>query len=382
MARRKRLGPAFSDGPQGNETVSNMAVRGDSSAERAAVPEMKSRLPPPGGSGVPPPPPIARVVAETATEAALSELAGAMAKARSEGRLVLRLALEEIVTDHLVRDRIGLDEEELAGLIGSIRENGQRSPIEVTEIAPGRYGLISGWRRMQALRQLAQEAEGARFAEVLALVRQPDTAADAYIAMVEENEIRAGLSYYERARIAGRAVELGVFETEKQALQRLFANASRARRSKIGSFLVIWHRMDAVLRFARAIPERLGLALEKAIEAADSAMLETFLQDLRRDPSPDAAEEILRLQTFVAEVDENVSRAKHLAPAREQGGGVAKIAPKEPPVVPSSAAVELRPGVYLAVKGGLAYPTLTLSGPGVDPVFRDRLEKWLLNGGS
>ena len=50
--------------------------------------------------------------------------------------------------------------------------------------------------------------------------------------MVEENEIRVGLSYYERARIVAKAVAQGVFETEKQALQRLFHTASRPKRSK------------------------------------------------------------------------------------------------------------------------------------------------------
>ncbi|WP_283180219.1 ParB N-terminal domain-containing protein [Gemmobacter sp. 24YEA27] len=324
MARRKRLGPAII----APETDENSHV---SDVSEGVAPEVKAALPPPGAGNFGAPPPIARVAAESAAEAALSEISEAMSRARAEGRLVLRLPLAGIEADHLVRDRIDLDEEELEGLISSIAEHGQRNPVEVSEIAPGRYGLISGWRRLTALKRLCASGND-RFDHVLALVRKPETAADAYIAMVEENEIRAGLSYYERARIAGRAVELGVFETEKQALQRLFANASRARRSKIGSFLVIWHRMDAVLRFARAIPERLGLALEKAIEAADSAMLETFLQDLRRDPSPDAAEEILRLHSFVAEVVPNVSRAKHLAPARGQGGRRQRARRKWPPL--------------------------------------------------
>ena len=51
--------------------------------------------------------------------------------------------------------------------------------------------------------------------------------------MVEENEIRADLSFFERARIVRRAVEGGVFGSEKQALQSLFSAASYAKRSKI-----------------------------------------------------------------------------------------------------------------------------------------------------
>ena len=91
------------------------------------------------------------------------------------------------------------------------------------------------------------------------MVRRPDSAADAYVAMVEENEIRLGLSQYERARIAALATERGVFPSEKAALLALFASASRAKRSRIRAFLEIYHALDGALRFPAALPERLGL---------------------------------------------------------------------------------------------------------------------------
>jgi ParB family chromosome partitioning protein len=72
---------------------------------------------------------------------------------------------------------------------------------------------------------------------VLAVLRRPDTAAEAYVAMVEENEIRVGLSYYERARVAARAAEAGVFEDASAAIDVLFSTASKAKRSKIRSFV-------------------------------------------------------------------------------------------------------------------------------------------------
>lgn len=375
MARRKRLGPASIQAEFETETGSIPAVRD----ELTPAPEVKSMAVKPAAAGFGAPPPISQVVAESATRAALEEVSEALARARAEGRLVLRLALDDIDSDHLVRDRIGLDEDELQSLIGSIREHGQRSPIEVTELPSGRYGLISGWRRLTALRRLQAETGAPSFAQVLALVRQPDTAADAYIAMVEENEIRLGLSYYERARIAARAVEQGVFDTERLALQRLFSNASRARRSKIGSFLTLYHKLDAVLRFPEAIPERLGLALVKLIETSHDAMLETVFDAFRRDPAPDAASEIARLQALVADAapdEENVSHAKQPAPVDE--------APAPDPAAKSGkaqkAATELRPGVFLHISGGFSRPILTISGPGVDPVFRERLEAWLETG--
>lgn len=339
MAKRKRL--TFDPVPAEN-------------GFEGAAPEVKAFLRPTGSFGSSPP--IAQVAAEASAQAALAELSQAMSSARAEGRLVQRLALDQIAVDHLVRDRIGIDEDELSSLMASIREYGQRTPIEVAEVAPGRFGLISGWRRCQALtRLMAEDAD--RFGHVLALVRQPETAADAYVAMVEENEIRLGLSYYERARIAGRAVELGVFASEKQALQRLFSNASRARRSKIGSFLTIWRHLDGVLRFPAAITERLGLHLEKGLLAADAARVEALVADLRDDPAPDAAEEQARLTRFTT--------------------GKTKT-PEPETILPVRH--ELRSGVFLEVSGGFLHPVLTLSGPGVGPDFREALEHWLAQG--
>lgn len=314
-----------------------------------------------GNPGAMTAPPIARVAAESAAQAALDEMAEVMARARSEGRLVQVLPLEAIDETYLVRDRIGLDEDELAPLVASIRAHGQRMPVEVCDLGQGRHGLISGWRRMQALRWLLAETGEPRFATVLALLRRPADAAGAYVAMVEENEIRHGLSYYERARIAARAVDLGVFDSEKQALQQLFAAASRARRSKIGSFLSIYRLLNDALRFPTAIPERLGLALSRALDQrpGQAAVLAAVLM---ARPAADAAEEAARLARFVA--------------GKDQAGKAPDAA--ETPSAPVRQ--EIRPGLFLEVSGGFTRPVLTVSGPAVDPVFRERLEAWLLSG--
>ncbi len=151
--------------------------------------------------------PIARVAADAAGAAALEEIADTLRRARETGRMVLDLPLEAIAPDHLARDRIPAEDEEMQALRESLRAHGQRTPIEVTPLAgtgPGAlpYGLISGWRRLAALRALHAETGDPRFATVQALVRRPETAAAAYVTMVEENEIRVGLSQYERARVA------------------------------------------------------------------------------------------------------------------------------------------------------------------------------------
>ncbi len=365
MARRRRLNPA--------------------------QPTYLSSAPAPVASGQPAlraglsvAPPIAQVAGEASAVAALREVSAALEAARTEGRLLLRLPLVSVEADYLVRDRLVADADDMAQLVASIAEHGQRQPIEVAELGPGRYGLISGWRRLQALARLA-EKDGLRFGTVLAQVRHPDTAASAYVAMIEENEIRVGLSYYERARVTAKAVEAGVFPTEKAALQRLFSAASRARRSKIGSFLAIHRHLDAVLRFPAALPERLGLSLARLLEA-EPAVARPLAADLVAKPAQTAAEEQSRLARFVAKqfqpdaTDPVLASAEPLLPVNtplpDPNSGAAPMTALPP--APESR--EIRTGLFLRVRGGWSNPTLELSGPALDPVLRDRLEVWLTTG--
>lgn len=321
MAKRKRLSPV----PQPEVPGPELAVR-------------------------PPLAPIAQVAGDSAATAALREVAETLARARAEGRLVLPLPRAAVATDWLIRDRLDVTEgEEFDALVDSIRTHGQRTPIEVAEIAEGRWGLISGWRRMAALARLQAQTGDDRFATVLALVRRPDSAAAAYVAMVEENEIRLGLSHYERARIAARAVEQGLFPSDLEALRRLFAGASRAKRSKIGSFLGVVRALDGALAFPAALPERLGLQLAKWL-AADPARGPQLAARLAADPAPDAAAELARLAAAVAGT----------------GAGRAGRPDDSAP-----------PGIRLQTRGKPGALRLTLSGPGVDAALLARLRRWL-----
>lgn len=239
MAKRKRLSPA---------TLSDPA------------PDLETK------SWSPSRPPIAQVAGDAAAQAALAELAEDVKTARASGRLVQNLELSQITADHLLRDRMVNDPDEMAALKASLRTRGQQTPIEVVELEPNRFGLISGWRRLTALSELFRETGEPRFASVLALIKPVQTVSDSYVAMVEENEIRANLSFYERAHLASEAARLGVYPSAAQAVQALFANATPARRSKIKSFVRLHQALGDVLQFPVAIPERLGLALVRALE--------------------------------------------------------------------------------------------------------------------
>jgi ParB family transcriptional regulator, chromosome partitioning protein len=251
MAKRKRLTPAQPGYLSDSETAL----------------ESKSTPPPPfpRQRGAP----IAQVAGETSSQAALNELAHALETARSKGLMIAELSIDVIDDKHLVRDRLEQDEDEMAALIESLRARGQQTPIEVVPMEQASegmtHGLISGWRRLTALRRLYEETGAPEFATVKALVVRRETAQDAYVAMVEENEIRVNLSFYERARIAVCALKEGVYPTQKAALQGLFANVTRSKRSKIGSFVVVVEALDSILRYPSAISEKLGLKLAREI---------------------------------------------------------------------------------------------------------------------
>ena len=226
-------------------------------------------------SGFSTPPPIAEVAGQSAALAAAEGVLAELEAARADGRLAQALPLEAVVAEHMVRDRLAADEGEMAALIASIRAHGQRTPIEVVETGAGRYGLISGWRRLSALRTL--HAETGAFGTVLAVIRTPKDAGDAYVAMVEENEIRVGLSYYERARIAALAAGRRAFPDAHAAVDALYASGSKAKRSKIRSFLAIHETLGDLLSFPAALPERLGLTIAGALKAGKGATLRAAL---------------------------------------------------------------------------------------------------------
>lgn len=296
--------------------------------------------------------PIAQVAGDAAASAALDRLAREMAEARAAGRLAEALPLNAILADHLVRDRIAADPEEMAALTESIRARGQQTPVDVVELGGGRFGLISGWRRYMAIRALSAETGESRFATILAVRRRPDTAGAAYVAMVEENEIRVGLGHYERARIAAIAAEQGVFPDLQTALRRLYAGASRAKRSKIGSFVVLHRALGEALRFPAAIPERLGLALVKAIETR-AGFADRAAADLARAAPADA-------------VEEQAVLARLLSGDRAKPG---RTGPKP--------GREIAPGLVLAAEGQGAARRLVLSGAKIDAALEARLEAWL-----
>jgi ParB family transcriptional regulator, chromosome partitioning protein len=366
MAKRKRLTPA-------------------QTSYLAAAPERKSAL---GAPLAATSAPIAQVASDAAAQAALAELSAVLESARSDGRLIERIALEAIDETHLVRDRLEQDEDEMQALMSSLRARGQQTPIEVVLLGdrPDQrsHGLISGWRRLSALRRLYAETSEPEFASIKAIVIHPESAQDAYVAMVEENEIRVNLSHYERARIAVRALHEKVYRNQKAALQGLFANATRAKRSKIGSFIPLVQGFDAVLAFPAAIPEKLGLALAREI-IRDPGFTPALTAHLRAGDRSTASGEQQILIAAVAQAEK-----KALNRQSEQASSGAGRAAPAPTAVTDLDRPRLRganpgaderlnsavaPGIRMGYTSGRN--RIELSGPGVDDALMEALSRWL-----
>ncbi len=310
-------------------------------------------------------PPIAQVAGEAAALNAASVVEGRVGSARDKadaarlreaeaaGLLVREVALKDIKLRHLSRDRLASDAEEMEELKASIKAHGLRMPVELS-LPSGddpRFGLISGWRRIGALRALLAETGDEKFARVRALVRTPEDAAGAYVAMVEENEIRADLSQYERGRIAVVAAGQGAFASIEAAVDTLFAAGSKAKRSKIRSFAAIHEDLGDVLSFATDLSERAGLRLAAALRSGLTARVREALS-AREFTS--AAEEWTAMEPLIREAEQQGADAS-------RGGR-----PRQADVQVRRDVVALAEGmsVHKISKGGVH--SLRFEGPAID----------------
>ena len=328
------------DGPPPPDPACRAATRDVPRAEHSAAR-------PPGRSARRPRP-IARVAAEAAGAAALDgDGRDAAPRPRRRAGMVLDLPLDAIAADHLARDRLPAEDEDMAALRESPARprpaHADRGDAAGDRAGALPYGLISGWRRLTALKALHAETGEARFATVQALVRRPETAADAYVAMVEENEIRLGPQPL-RARPGRGAAPPSAASSpaRRRRCCALFATASRPKRSRIRAFLEIYHALDGTLRFpaapARAARARAGRAVRAGGGAGDrrgprprrpghprgrGRCARRLLAPQRATPA--AAQEILPGVTLEAGL-----RGRALT-LKLRGGGHARVPRRDPP---------------------------------------------------
>ena len=236
------------------------------------------------------PGPMGKAVRETAeslqetTEAKVeqrrrnAEDARTFRQAVDEGRVLVRLPLVDISTDDLPRDRLELEavatSDEMDELKASIRERGQKEPIEVYVGADGRYQLKKGWRRLTALRQLHGETGDSDFATVVARVEagQGDRISR-YVDMVEENVVREDLSFAEMAQVAITAAQdEAIDETDPAELvNRLYGALHKTKRSYIRNFVFLLTALGDDLMWPREVARNLGVDVARSIRSAEQA---------------------------------------------------------------------------------------------------------------
>ncbi len=237
--------------------------------------------------------PIAQVAADTAEayQTGTTEERAARARDSAEaqkfrdadaaGLLIFEIPIDEIEPLSMQRDRTVLDQEAMDELEHSINANGLRMPIEVYALKASpsgrKYGLLSGYRRLIAQQNLYARSGDAKFKAIRAVLRDPNQMGGAFVAMVEENEIRQDLSHYERGRIAAIAAQQGAFSSTEDAVAQMFAAASKAKRSKIRSFAMIFEELGDMLEFPESMREKDGLRLAAGLRAGAEASLRDVL---------------------------------------------------------------------------------------------------------
>ncbi|MEH6836012.1 MULTISPECIES: ParB N-terminal domain-containing protein [Falsihalocynthiibacter] len=262
--------------------------------------------------------PISQVAADAAREHAgisvegRSEMArdktdaNAHRDAKGQGRLIEDIAIESIAENSMVRDRMVLDAAEMDELKLSISAHGLRLPVEIyaQDGAAQPYGLISGFRRLQAVRDLYALTKQEKYATIKALVREPEALGGAVTAMVEENEIRASLSHFERGRIAVISAQQGVFASTEAAVDALFSAASKAKRSKIRSFSLIFEELGDLLVFPEMLREKDGLRLAAVLRnGAEARLRENLALGQERGQCQSAIEEWALLEEVVLQYE-------------------------------------------------------------------------------
>lgn len=198
--------------------------------------------------------------------------------ARAEGRVLVTLSLDEIGIDALPRDRIDLAgaaaSDEMDELKASIRERGQREPVEVFRAADGSFQLKAGWRRLTALRQLFAETSDSRFGVIVARVTvEGDDRAALYVDMVEENVIRQDLSFAEMAQIALQLAQdpLAGIGSVEEAVTRLYRSLHKVKRAYIRSFVGLLQALGDALPYPKQVPRDLGVEVARKLQEVDEA---------------------------------------------------------------------------------------------------------------
>lgn len=184
------------------------------------------------------------------------------------------LPLDQIHVSDLPRDRLDLAGQagsvEMQALKASLRSRGQRTPVTVYRDQQDRYQLVSGWRRMTALLQLAEEqGEGAPMITTR-LTGLNEARIDLYIDMVESNLLQQDLSFAELAQLALTASADPALQgmAVGEVVTRLYGSLHKMKRSYIRSFVYLLQILGDSLKYPEKVSRNQGVAVSKQLKKA------------------------------------------------------------------------------------------------------------------
>ncbi len=225
---------------------------------------------------------------------------------------LLSLEIGEIDVEALPRDRSNLDAEALMELRTSIALHGLRQPIEVFTAETG-YVLISGLRRLTAIRQLHAETGKAHYATIPAFLRTPADLPEALAAMVEENDVRSQVSPWDQGRIAAATVADAYFPTLDAAVLALYPSANKTKRSRLRLLAELADQMEGTLTNPELLSQTQCIRIATALRAGFSDLIRAALHE-QRDQSP--AAQWQTLQSILVEAEEALKDPTPYAPGR------------------------------------------------------------------
>ena len=203
---------------------------------------------------------------------------------------LLTLPTAEILATALLRDRTTLDPAALEDLAASIATDGLRQPIEVWQLSTPsdghRYGLISGLRRLTALRLLADRRGKGAFTTIPAFLCTPQDVPAAMAQMIAENEIRENLSPWERGATLVNATTCGLFDTLDQATAALHPTASRQKRNRLRSLAQVVEETDGLFTTPEALTQTQMERIAAALRGGLAPLITQILTEQRGQSLP------------------------------------------------------------------------------------------------
>ncbi len=237
---------------------------------------------------------------EDSIRAENDRLAHELVRLRSEGLVTEHVALADVVTEKLTRDRKSGADPELEELKDSIRDIGLSNPIRLERRSDGRFDLIQGMRRLSAYRALHEETGDETYARIPAGISDATDLNDSYRRMVDENLIRKDISFAEMGALARAFADDPANDCPDvdKAVAILFKSASYTKRSYIRSFASLLMMLDKVLIHPNEIPRNLGVELKRKLDA-NPGLIRQVSTAVMSEPDRDGPREVSILREFV-----------------------------------------------------------------------------------